>query len=148
MDCPYDAIALNPKRLESEVDVEICPICGGIWLSENEIAALQTAHARDRHDDEDDLEPVRAAYEMAADEQQAPGPCPICGDPLVHKEYAYTSQVVVDTCPNGHGLWLNRGELERLERFFVRQHGAQPVTGGLRELWRQVVLGLWGPTES
>lgn len=143
MDCPYDAIALNPTRLESEVDVEVCPICAGIWLSEGEIAALQAAHI---HDPVPEDEPIafRAAYDLALEEKQKPGPCPICGEALEHREYAYTSQVLVDVCPRGHGYWLQRGELAALEQFFARQHDDAPAPGGLRELWGRLVMALGG----
>lgn len=140
MDCPYDHISLNPKRLESDVDVEICPVCGGIWLTEGEIAALQSAHAHDPQEGEPD--PIRAAYELAREEQRRPGPCPVCGDELISREYAYTSQILVDACPRGHGLWLNRGELEALESFFARQHDDSPAPGGLRELWGRLMTAL------
>ncbi len=142
MNCPYDAVALHPRRLESDVDVEICPVCSGTWLSEGELRALQEAHSHDRANPEP--EPVRAAFEMAAQELREPGPCPICDDTLLRQEYAYTSQVLIDVCANGHGMWLDAGELSRLEQFFVRQRAATPEPASLRQLWARVISALKG----
>jgi len=39
--------------------------------------------------------------------------CPKCGTPLVKK--FYKGLIEVDSCPNCRGMWLDLGELDRLE---------------------------------
>ena len=142
MNCPFDAVELHTRRLESDVEVEACPVCGGIWLSEGELRTLQDAHVHDH------LRPapeaVSAAFDMAEQIHREPGPCPICDETLVRREYAYTSQVLIDACPRGHGMWLDAGELARLEQFFATQRHEAPEPTPLRELWARVVAALKG----
>ena len=39
--------------------------------------------------------------------------CPKCGADLVEQEHGH---VKVDVCPECHGMWLDRGELEMISR--------------------------------
>ena len=142
MDCPIDAVTLVPRRLESEVDVVICPVCSGVWLERGELEALQAAHAHDRPGD--DPESVRAAFEMARRELEPPGACPVCAATMARHEYGYASQILVDRCPRGHGLWLDAGELEALEQFFARQRANAESPVPSRSLWSRVVAALRG----
>ena len=73
----------------------------------------------------------------------AAGPisCPVCGTEMATREYGYASQVVIDTCPAGCGVWLDAGEIQALEKFFER---AQQSAGDLIPLrWR-----LWASIRS
>lgn len=142
MDCPIDSVALVPRRLESDVNVELCPVCSGVWLEQGELEALQAAHAHDHLGDEP--ESVRASFEMARRELEPPGPCPVCAEAMVRHEYGFASQILVDTCPRGHGLWLDAGELESLERFFARQRANSESPVPSRSLWSRVVGALRG----
>jgi len=142
MVCPLDAVTLVPRRLESDVNVEICPVCSGVWLEQGELEALQAAHAHDRPAEEP--ESVRAAFDMARRELEPPGPCPVCGVSMDRHEYGYASQILVDACPRGHGLWLDAGELEALERFFARQRANSESPAPSRSLWSRVVAALRG----
>jgi Zn-finger nucleic acid-binding protein len=39
--------------------------------------------------------------------------CPICGREMDRARFAATSDVVLDACPQGHGVWLDAGALGR-----------------------------------
>lgn len=43
--------------------------------------------------------------------------CPTCQEKMNREFYAQTSQVEVDRCPAGHGVWLDDGELARIYDF-------------------------------
>jgi hypothetical protein len=45
-----------------------------------------------------------------------PASCPRCGEPLVPREHA---NVTVEECPGGHGVWLDRSDIETIAR---REH--------------------------
>ncbi|NDC23341.1 MAG: hypothetical protein EB078_06810 [Proteobacteria bacterium] len=49
--------------------------------------------------------------------------------------YAYQSGVVIDTCPNGHGVWLDSGELEKVQIFKESQDRALEESP---EVWHQL----------
>lgn len=142
MNCPLDAVSLVPRRLESGVDAEVCPVCNGVWLEQAELDSLVQTHAHARVPEAP--ESVQAAFAMARQDLAPPGPCPICADTLARREYGYASQVLIDTCPRGHGIWLDAGELEALEGFFARQQASAPEPTPLRELWARVVAALRG----
>jgi uncharacterized protein len=57
------------------------------------------------------IEKLRAARAQSAASGQAT--CPRCGTPL---EITHMKGVAVDGCPNGHGLWLDRGELDQIAK--------------------------------
>src|SRR5262249_61530312 len=65
-----------------------------------------------------DLDAVADKYE-AARAKTTPPACPHGHGPMVPKDYAHYSRVVLDACPKCHGVWLDGGELDRLEGVFA-----------------------------
>ena len=62
--------------------------------------------------------------------------CPKCQDTMTREPYSGESAILVDRCPNGHGIWLDDGELGALVRERERDH-PHPIPGffeGLRRL--------------
>ena len=57
------------------------------------------------------IEKLRASRAESAANGQAT--CPRCGTPL---EVTQMKGVGVDACPKGHGLWLDRGELDQIAK--------------------------------
>jgi DNA repair exonuclease SbcCD ATPase subunit len=57
------------------------------------------------------IEKLRAARAQSAAPSQAT--CPRCGTPL---EITHLKGVAVDGCPQGHGLWLDKGDLDLIEK--------------------------------
>lgn len=56
--------------------------------------------------------------------------CPIDGTPLV---IADRSGVEIDYCPNCRGVWLDRGELDKIiDRSAVQAAPARPAPGGYK----------------
>lgn len=67
------------------------------------------------------LDAERAELERAkreADREQWLMRCPKCGAELEERDVEH---VKVDVCPNGHGTWLDAGELELLRH--TERHG-------------------------
>ncbi|MCB9760488.1 MAG: zf-TFIIB domain-containing protein [Alphaproteobacteria bacterium] len=142
--CPRDNNDLYAEVLEGRVEVDRCPECKGVWLDAGELEALEALHAHDLDGKPaeailSDGETVSLAYKMAQQKRMPTGLCPVCLTDLVHSEDEMGSQVIVDACPHGHGLWLEAGELDTLERYFASQHAEQAHPKGLRGLWAQLV---------
>ncbi len=57
------------------------------------------------------IEKLRTA--RAASVASGEATCPRCGTPL---EITKIHGVGVDACPKGHGLWLDRGELDQIAK--------------------------------
>lgn len=122
--CPRDRAVLVEATYEADIAVDECPKCQGRWLDHGELERIQETVERDHGRAlSERTEWSNLAYDVARDMSEAALPCPECGEDMERQEYARTSQVVIDVCPECRGVWLDQGELERLEVFFERAHG-------------------------
>lgn len=99
--------------LEGQV-AKACPRNHGAWLDHAQLDAL----AEDRSDDatpaqEDTAWSASSAHpeDMVTERFRT---CPVCAKTLQKDNWKYGSGVVVDTCRE-HGVWVDAGEIERLE---------------------------------
>jgi Zn-finger nucleic acid-binding protein len=107
------------------VEVDRCDRCGGTWLDAGELAlVLETRGAgADRLND---------ALHRAADTRPTGSVCPRCSRPLRELSIAADPDLMIDRCPRGHGVWLDRGEMAEARARFA---GESPVTAWLAELY-------------
>jgi Zn-finger nucleic acid-binding protein len=140
--CPRDGAALDARTYEEHIEVDSCPTCRGMWLDSGELEAIQRSAKNDYTRELDRLEAEDASHARVAS-QIAHGPiaCPVCTKEMEIREYGYGAQVVIDTCVEGCGVWLDAGEIQALERFFERAQKASADVIPLR--WR-----LWASVQS
>jgi Zn-finger nucleic acid-binding protein len=82
--------------------IEICDGCGGAWM---EVAAFLA--------DLRDAQPGRAVDELLEHNDGTPRrPCPRCGEKMA---IAWLEFLQLDQCA-AHGVWFDRGELDRALR--------------------------------
>jgi Zn-finger nucleic acid-binding protein len=125
--CPRDGATLNAMPYEADIEVDECPKCDGRWLDEGELNRIQNTVERDYSQRlREHPEFSARAYDMSREMSEAPMACPVCGQDMEREEYAHTSQVVIDVCAACNGVWLDAGELERLEVFFERAQADAP----------------------
>lgn len=99
--------------------VDLCPVCHGTWLDRGELEAVEEIRERNHSEAAMARADLGAnAYQFVRDAARPPIACPQCGREMEQREYARVSQVLIDACPDGHGVWLDRGELEALEVFY------------------------------
>ena len=126
--CPRDGSALQEVRYETEA-IDLCPQCGGVWCDYDELSKI--VRARDkvfRPEDHADIVPQESAQKVQAitEIELATGlDCIICNKAMRRLIYSYTSGVIIDRCPDGHGVWLDRDELERIQIFVERWENMQ-----------------------
>jgi Zn-finger nucleic acid-binding protein len=136
--CPRDGEVLARFTYESNVVVDKCPRCSGIFLDKGELEAIQEIKERS-YEEELKVIPddVAAAYAIARQKQQGTANCPKCAREMFAKEYAYCSRILIDVCPTCAGVWLESGELKALEVFFERttQPTGQARQGFFRRLF-------------
>ena len=119
MRCPRDGAELSARIYEADVEIDECPTCRGTFLDHGELERIQAAIEKDHR--KELAQPVDTMSEEFAAEREEALPlidCPRCGVRMERRRYGLGSQTVIDACPDGHGLWLDRGELEALERFY------------------------------
>jgi len=120
MQCPRDGVTLDHATKQG-VEIDICPACGGLWCDPGEIEAAEKVYAEVTRRVPAAPDEMTAGLRMAAEKQSPPTHCPVCEAENVREEYGLASQVLVDRCPDGHGVWLDRGELEAIEHFYARE---------------------------
>ena len=99
------------------VQIDRCPKCRGTWLDEREMARIVCVH-------EVTFAPELVRTTLAAahlgvpdGERQADLSCPKCRAGMKPVNYAYSSGIIVNACPAGHGVWLDGDELERAQAY-------------------------------
>jgi Zn-finger nucleic acid-binding protein len=111
------------------VTVDRCSACEGIWLDYGELRQIAMIH-----EEQFTREELEAAMETDADKmEESTALCPRCGMSMEKREIQAT---VIDVCPQRDGLWLDRGELERVQ---IRWEQEEKVREERRGMMEQVV---------
>lgn len=131
--CPTCAAALQ-VLIHEGVELDRCPQGHGTWLDKGELRAVVASEEapRPEHEAEAAHEAARAdsGHAVVAESARPSRACPVCGTGMRLTEYA-ASGIAIDECSE-HGVWLDDGELERIEAYAegVRRmaRGAAPAT--------------------
>ena len=109
MRCPACRQPLIPHRTGS-VTLDVCHHCGGLWLDHGELEKI--------NHEQPDPDVLIAEFFTAPTvhvPEKPQRPCPRCSaTTLAQKLYSLGSGVIMDTCPDCDGLWLDHGELEKI----------------------------------
>ena len=99
------------------VEIDKCVSCGGIWLDDGELAKIvgATIETFSQSLITKTLDTVSKGIPQS--EKDSVERCPKCSQEMKALNYSYQSGVVIDSCPNGHGIWLASGELEKVQIF-------------------------------
>src|SRR3989344_6820451 len=104
MQCPNCKSGLETIDFKG-VQVERCPLCGGLWFDDHEL------HKAQRGEDPFlgflHVDPWENPEKFKL--EQGSRVCPKDGMPLYRATYDGTD-ITVDICQNEHGLWLVEGE--------------------------------------
>jgi len=118
MDCPKCAGILSKKKIE-KIEVDVCPICEGIWFDAGELEAVIRADSRDFDyidvgREELDGQEIEKIFKEV---DEKTGECPRCSfsTKLIRQKYG-DKHLNIDVCPKGHGIWLDGGEIQSLRK--------------------------------
>jgi Zn-finger nucleic acid-binding protein len=121
MKCPRDGSELTARTYEAKVEIDECATCGGSWLDQGELETIQRTIERDHRQALDQpVDTMAEGLEGLRQRQLGPVACLKCGAEMEARPYGQGSQVVIDACPAGCGLWLDQGEMAALELLFER----------------------------
>lgn len=137
MKCPRDDAALETSTYEARIEIDTCGTCGGVWLDAGELEKIQETVERDYravHARDD----VAQSIEAARQSQRDAIACPKCGGATTARRYGMGSPILIDVCDAGCGTWLDKGELEALEKFFEDSRGDAEIPLHWR-VWASVV---------
>ena len=138
MKCPRDNVEMNHRDLDSVV-FEECPQCGGIWIQQEELRK-----AKDMADPDlgwMDFEIWREEDRFQPHLSELT--CPVDNIAMVSIKYGETA-VLIDYCPQCRGIWLDRGELEKiiqsLEQELEEMNASEYIHASLTEA-KELVTG-------
>jgi Zn-finger nucleic acid-binding protein len=116
MQCPRCGEQLCAVDYEG-VEVETCPGCKGEWLDAEELKKI--VHTVEETFPENQVAALDAINESVFRIDESPGnelKCPKCPDAELNRfNYAATSGVALDKCPDCGGVWLDHDELEHVQ---------------------------------
>ncbi len=143
MKCPRDGAELEVQRYEARIEIDVCPSCQGVWLDKGELEAIQSTVERDYARELDrGFSPDEVCH---CDE---PIRCPRCSGEMEAREHGYCSGVMIDTCIEGCGVWVDTGELVALEKFYERQQGRRDARDVVTDLYLSLVGLLHRPRRA
>ncbi len=115
MQCPKCQQAMQGVDYDG-VHIETCPACGGDWLDAGELSSIVRAR-HSRFSQDECLAVAKAAtitgVKLTGLDRHLT--CPKCGGTTHPINYGDDSGLILDKCGNCGGVWLEKGELEKIE---------------------------------
>lgn len=111
--CPRCREDMQALQLGSTFAHE-CAQCGGLWLDPGSLQKL--ANAREETAGVVSVLAARVPLSTASPDVVRYIPCPCCDKLMNRSNFARSSGVILDVCKE-HGVWLDRGELQRVLGF-------------------------------
>jgi Zn-finger nucleic acid-binding protein len=113
MNCPRCNEPLHALQL-GPTPVHECSACGGLWLDPATLQKL--CDVRDEHAAVVSVLASRVPSSTVPTDTVRYIPCPRCKKLMNRVNFAHSSGVIVDVCKSD-GVWLDRGELQRVLEF-------------------------------
>ena len=120
MNCPIDKTPLMKTTYEGAVEIDYCTQCHGMWLDKGELEKIQEIQVNDYREELKLLPDYVGKSILLAKAKDRTLKCPVCQQDLERREYGYSSLIMIDSCVNGHGVWLDKDEIVDLEKFYER----------------------------
>ncbi|HOW26097.1 MAG TPA: zf-TFIIB domain-containing protein [Bacteroidales bacterium] len=124
MKCPHCKSTMIVLELH-QVEIDYCSQCSGIWLNTGEMELLLESP------DKRDL--VLVSFRVDPDSSEKKLRCPICRKKMQKAMAGLDSDILIDKCRKGHGLWFDRGELHR-----IVEQGSSPINHEVIDLLRDM----------
>lgn len=97
------------------ITIDVCRGCGGIWFDLDELMSTIQMESGDREKLGDCLLEESARKDGW---NQDPAFCPRCGSALKPQHFDKDLPIIIDVCPQEHGIWLDKGEFTEIRRFY------------------------------
>jgi Zn-finger nucleic acid-binding protein len=116
--CPVDSQTLDLYQL-AHIKFEGCPKCHGMWLDKDELRKLKnTVNDGQLHWLNREIENIEKASAIVSSRS-----CPKCPFSKLRSVIFGHSSVLIDWCPNCHGIWLDRAEFNSIADY-LREEAA------------------------
>ncbi|MFH1731383.1 MAG: zf-TFIIB domain-containing protein [Planctomycetota bacterium] len=144
MNCPKcDGAATEEVEVQS-IKVDRCPECGGTWFEQGELGQVKD---RESHGDYRwlDVNLWQDAEKVTVDEASR-SKCPQDGAALATVRYG-DPEIAVEVCPICFGLWLDKGEYEKIIDHLEQRVDSETLAEYLAEVEEEFVELLKGKSE-
>lgn len=101
-----------------EITIEVCPVCQGVWLDKGELEEI--VKIREERFDQSQIDQVNLKCDVTKIPMgglRKEVVCPKCELQMNPVNYSYCSGIIIDKCPNDDGVWLDKGEIEKIQIF-------------------------------
>ncbi|MFC1478449.1 zf-TFIIB domain-containing protein [Candidatus Margulisiibacteriota bacterium] len=125
----------NCKEVELEminkkgVEVDYCPKCFGIWFDSGELNEFLSKSLKEGETRVDKQEAVL---------DESGRKCPVCRLPLSKHNYHFNIPVMIDSCMNCNGIWLDRGEFDKIKKGMDNQPGVINSLNNLEDVSKDI----------
>ncbi len=117
MNCLNDCGPMNTVVYEG-VEIDVCRNCIGVWLDDTELAEIvETKERKWPAGVIEGVLKVTGKMGVPNEEFDRDLACPECNEELGPVNYLANSGVIINTCVKGHGVWLDNGELAKIQIF-------------------------------
>lgn len=143
--CPIDKITLE-KTIVSGVEIDYCSKCLGLWFEEEELRWAKDYKDRNLRWLDIDLWKDDAKFKISPGKKM----CPKDRLPLYEIEYG-DSGIKVDVCNICKGIWLDRGEFQKIIQYLKETANEEILNNylkNLREEFWEVFVGPEGFKEE
>jgi Zn-finger nucleic acid-binding protein len=122
------------------IQLDYCPSCFGIWFDRNELRQV-----KDKEDEFIrfvDIDPWKDEKKFKVNPSART--CPVCQVPLYTVEYDGLD-VDIDLCNICHGIWLDKGESDKIIEFLKDKVKKETLLGYLKDIGEEFVEIFTGP---
>lgn len=102
MNCPVCKSPMVVLELQG-IEIDYCTFCEGIWLDSGELELLLG--------DASGKDSLLASFKTDPANPEKRIRCPKCAKKMNKVFVGNHRDVLIDSCPKGHGLWFDQGEL-------------------------------------
>lgn len=117
MNCPACSSQLDVIMYEN-IEIESCRGCGGQWLDDTELKKI--VDQRDVYFDQQKRAEVAKSIkrtQLTDNNVDRKMTCPKCSGSTKSINYSGDSGIIIDRCSGCKGIWLDAGELEKIQMF-------------------------------
>jgi Zn-finger nucleic acid-binding protein len=115
MNCPNCKRPLKLTSYEG-IGIETCEACGGAWLDAPElgkiVALRQVKFSENERQSIAKAAAIRGVVLSSVDRNLV---CPKCGGTTDPVNFGGDTGIIIDRCTKCQGMWLDKGELEKIE---------------------------------
>ncbi len=136
--CPRCKIHLLGKMI-GNIEIDKCPSCMGTWFDKDELRLLKDEKDRELRWLDIDLWEEESQFRISSGIRL----CPSCRVPLYEVGYG-ESEVIVDLCNLCKGIWLDKGEFEKIIKWLREKSRDEILNNYTKTLLREfsdIIIG-------